>query len=56
MNDQDIQILELKGEILLLKQQIEWWAKNQDMWRCKYLKKHPELDNWDYVEDEESSL
>lgn len=49
MKDQEMEILMLKGEILLLQKQIDWWAANQDFWRCKYISEHPELQNWEYM-------
>lgn len=50
IDDKDIEILRLRGEIQLLEKQIDWFAAEQDFWRRKYLCEHPEHDNWDYVE------
>lgn len=54
MDDKDLEILRLKGEIEIIKAEFEnkiaWWAGEQDFWRRKYLSEHPENDNWDYVE------
>lgn len=50
MDDKDLEILRLRGEILLLEKQVDWFAAEQDFWRRKYLREHPERDNWDYVE------
>lgn len=54
MSDHELEIQRLLGEIELLKQahadEVEWWAKEQDFWRRKYLQDHPENDNWDFVE------
>lgn len=49
MDDKDLEILRLRGEIELLATELDWWAKEQDFWRRKYLRDHPEHDNWDYV-------
>jgi len=50
MSDNELEILRLRGEILLLEQQLSWFAESQDRWRSKYLKEHPEHDSWDYVD------
>lgn len=47
----------LEGEIGLLmeenarlQEQVKYFAEEQDFWRSKYLRDHPEHDTWDYVE------
>lgn len=55
MSDEQLEILRLRGEILLLEKQIDWFAAEQDFWRCKYLREHPEHDNWDYVDSARES-
>lgn len=56
----NLKIARLEGEVLLLeeenmrlRQQLDWFADSQDRWRSRYLKEHPELDNWDSIEDME---
>lgn len=56
----DLQIAKLEGDVLLLeeendrlRQQLDWFAASQDRWRCRYLKEHPELDNWNSIENME---
>ena len=33
-----------------LESMLEFFAAEQDFWRSKYLREHPELDTWEYVE------
>lgn len=47
--DPALKIAVLEGEQELHHDEIGWWAKELDFWRLKYLKEHPELDNWEYV-------
>lgn len=37
-------------EIKQLQEQVDYFAAEQDFWRSKYLREHPELDTWEYVE------
>jgi hypothetical protein len=45
----EIKIAVLEGEKELYHDEIGWWAKELDFWRAKYLREHPEHDNWEYV-------
>ena len=54
MSDDQLEILRLKGEILLLENQLDWFAAVHDLWRAKYLREHPELDSWEKVEEIEN--
>lgn len=46
MDHKDITIAELMGQIRLLERERDWWAANQDYWRTRYCKEHPEI-TWD---------
>lgn len=56
MTDDQMEIQRLRGELLLLEKERDFFAKAQDKWRSMYLKEHPEQDNWDYVEEVEAEL
>jgi len=47
--DPELKIAMLEGEMELHHDELGWWSKELDFWRSKYLKEHPELDNWEYV-------
>lgn len=47
--DQELKIAVLEGQMELHHDELKWWAEELDFWRSKYLKEHPELDNWAYV-------
>lgn len=47
--DPELKIAMLEGEMELHHAEIGWWAAELDFWRCKYLREHPEHDNWEYV-------
>lgn len=50
LDDKDIEILRLRGEIQLVNAQVDWFVAEMDFWRAKYLREHPDHDNWDYVQ------
>lgn len=50
MTNHDLQIMELRGELQLERERVKWFADCMDFWRRKYLKEHPNLDNWEYTE------
>lgn len=57
MNQSDLQIAELEGQILLLNEEVDylnesrkWFYEEMYFWRKKYLREHPEFDNHDYIE------
>ena len=45
----ELRIALLEGQIELHRDELDWWAAEMDFWRCKFLREHPELDNWDYA-------
>lgn len=54
----DLKIAHMEGTIALLEEdnrrlqsQLDWFAKSQDAWRSRYLDDHPEIDNWDTIEE-----
>jgi hypothetical protein len=58
MNELELKFLTQEGENILLREEnaklresLEWFANEQDFWRSKFLKEHPECDNWEYVEN-----
>lgn len=50
MNDNEIEIQRLHGELKLEGKAIEWWAEEMLFWRTKYLLEHPDQANFDYVQ------
>lgn len=50
-HDTDLAQAVLEGEQELHHDELGWWAAELDFWRCKFLKEHPELDNWEYVQN-----
>jgi hypothetical protein len=47
-------IASLKKKNRMLEASRDWFAKEQDFWRAKFLKEHPEKNNWEYVESAQS--
>lgn len=46
----------LEGELALLKDQLDYFARSQDYWRSRFLRDNEELNNWEYVNSVESRI